>query len=198
MRGKDIVVGVGPFFESGIACSALPLPRRAAIRRDVPVSGFEGKGGKEELVSSVPTSSDPIPEADARKVSEVAPTETKSRDTEGDGATDVVKEATVPQVTSLPTPTTEASPGSVKDVTVGDEAAMNGMSATVVSDPLPPASEDDGCMSVDTASTKRSSSTGSEGFTTDVMWEERTWKALVTLKEDMFLARIGGIRALQG
>ena len=35
---------------------------------------------------------------------------------------------------------------------------MNGASATVVLDPLsPPASEDDGCTSVDTASAKQSS-----------------------------------------
>jgi hypothetical protein len=34
--------------------------------------GLKGEGGKEELVSSVPTSANPIPEADARKASEVA------------------------------------------------------------------------------------------------------------------------------
>ena len=89
-----------------------------------------------------------MPEADARKASEVAQTETRSRDTKGDGGADVVKEATVPRIASLPTPTTEAAPGPAKDVTVGDEGAVNGTSATVVSDPLPlPASEDNGCTS---------------------------------------------------
>ena len=48
-----------------------------------------------------------------------------------------------------------SAPGPAKDVTVCDERAMNGASATVVLDPLsPPASEDDGCTSVDTASAK--------------------------------------------
>ena len=84
------------------------------------------------------TSADPIPEADARRASDVAPTETKSRNVAGDGRADVVKEATVLQVTSLPTPTTEAAPGPARDVIVGDEAAMDRASATLVSDPLPP------------------------------------------------------------
>ena len=149
-------------------------------------------------MSSVPTSADPIPEADARKASEVAPPETKSREAEGDGdeGVDVVQEATVPQVTSLPAPT---APGTAKDVTVGDGGVVNGTSATVVSDHLqPPASEDDSCTSVHTVSTKQSSNTEGEGFAGDVTWEDRTWKVLVTLKEDMFWARIGGIRAVQG
>ena len=103
-----------------------------------------------------------------------------------------------PQVASILTPTTdsEAAPGPAEDVTVGDEGAVNGTSATIVPDPLPPpTSEDDGCTSVHTASTKQSSGTEGEGFASDVTWEEHTWKVLVTLKEDMFWARIGGIRA---
>ena len=54
-----------------------------------------------------------MPEADARKASKVASTETKSRDAEGDGEADVFKE--VPQVASLPTPTTEAAPPASED-----------------------------------------------------------------------------------
>ena len=46
-------------------------------------------------VTSVLTSTDPTPEA-ACKASVVAPTETKSRNAEGDGGVDVVNEATVP------------------------------------------------------------------------------------------------------
>ena len=147
-------------------------------------------------MSSVATAADPTPEEDARNASEVTPAETKGA--EGGGGADVVKEAIVPQVESLPTPTTEGAPGSAKDVTVGDEGVANGTSATVVSDPFPPpTSEDDGCTSVDTSSTKQSSGTEGEGFASDATWEERTWKVLVRLKEDMFWARIGGIRALQ-
>jgi len=35
---------------------------------------------------------------------------------------------------------------------------------------------------------------GSEVYVGDTTWEERTWKELVKLKEDMFWARIGGLR----
>ena len=72
----------------------------------------------------VATTADPIPEVDVRKASDVAPTEAKSRYAEGNGDADV-KNATVPQVAPLPTPTTEAPPGPTKDVTVGDEGAVN-------------------------------------------------------------------------
>ena len=60
-----------------------------------PMSGVKGELGKEEVASSVLTSTDPTPEA-ACKANEVVPTETKSRNAEGDGGVDVVKEATVP------------------------------------------------------------------------------------------------------
>ena len=72
----------------------------------------------------VATAADPIPGADARKASDVAPTEAKSRYAKGDGGADV-KEATVPQVASLLASTMEAAPGPAKGVTVGDEGAVN-------------------------------------------------------------------------
>ena len=46
--------------------------------------GLKGELGKEEVESSVLTSTDPMPEA-ACKAGEVVPTETKSRNAEGDG-----------------------------------------------------------------------------------------------------------------
>jgi len=171
---------------------APPLPRRAAARRAVPPPPKSGpkEGGKEEVVSSVAT--DSIPGADVRKESEAG---VAAETNGGDG-----REATVLQAAPVPASTAEAAPGPEKNVTVGDvEGPVNGATATAVCDPLPlSASEGDGCPSVDTASTKHSSSTEGEGFASDATWEERTWKELVRLKEDMFWARIGGIRALQG
>ena len=34
-----------------------------------------------------------------------------------------------------------------------------------------------------------------EAYVGDVTWEERTWKELVRLREDMFWARIGAVRS---
>lgn len=48
--------------------------------------------------------------------------------------------------------------------------------------------------SIDTSSTKRSSTTDEEGYAGDATWEDRTWKEIVRLKEDMFWARVGGVR----
>ena len=130
----------------------------------------------------------------------IAP-EIRSSDAAGEGRAGVdVDEATASQAAPVTAPATEAEPEPTKDVAVdGVEGVVSGTSATVVSDPHhTPSSEGDGSTSVDTASTKQSTSTEGEGFATDATWEERTWKELVRLKEDMFWARIGGIRALQG
>jgi hypothetical protein len=35
---------------------------------------------------------------------------------------------------------------------------------------------------------------GNEAFVGDATWEERTWKELVRLREEMFWARIGALR----
>ncbi|KAG1877054.1 hypothetical protein C8R48DRAFT_768611 [Suillus tomentosus] len=48
--------------------------------------------------------------------------------------------------------------------------------------------------SIDTSSTKRSSTIDEEGYAGDATWEDRTWKEIVRLKEDMFWARVGGVR----
>lgn len=144
---------------------------------------------------------------DAHKGNEAeVPAETKSSDGDDEGEEGT---ANISQAVSTPTPTMEADLGFAKEVTVGDaidnaaygdvEETVNGTSATVDPDPLPPrASEGDGGISLDSTSTKQSSSTEGEGFASDATWEERTWKELVRLKEDMFWARIGGVRALQG
>ena len=118
----DVVV-VNPFFEAGITGpvtgpGAPPFPRMTGRTATSDV------GGLQELVLPVATTVDSIPEADARKASEVAPAETKSRYAEGDGRADV-KEATVPQVASLLTPTTEAAPGPAQNVTISDEGVVN-------------------------------------------------------------------------
>lgn len=194
--------------------AAPPIPRRAPARRVVPpppptsASGLKAAadGGKEEVgapvASTTTATADPVPEANVCKASEggIAP-EIRSSDAAGEGRAGVdVDEATASQAAPVTAPATEAEPEPTKDVAVdGVEGVVSGTSATVVSDPHhTPSSEGDGSTSVDTASTKQSTSTEGEGFATDATWEERTWKELVRLKEDMFWARIGGIRALQG
>ena len=48
--------------------------------------------------------------------------------------------------------------------------------------------------SIDTSSTKHSSATDGEGYVGDATWEDRTWKEIVRLKEEMFWARVGGVQ----
>ena len=72
---------------------------RGGLPDAIAVSDVGRSEGKEEVVSSAPTSADPIPEADAPKANEVHPAETKTRDDQGEA--DVFKEATVTQVAFL-------------------------------------------------------------------------------------------------
>ncbi|OJA11396.1 hypothetical protein AZE42_03960 [Rhizopogon vesiculosus] len=46
--------------------------------------------------------------------------------------------------------------------------------------------------SIDTSSTKHSSD--GEGYIGDATWEDHTWKEIVRLKEEMFWARVEGMR----
>lgn len=48
--------------------------------------------------------------------------------------------------------------------------------------------------SIDTNRTKHSSTTDGEGYAGDATWEDRTWKEIIRLKEEMFWARAGGVR----
>ncbi|KAL4079516.1 proline-rich protein [Scleroderma citrinum] len=49
---------------------------------------------------------------------------------------------------------------------------------------------------VDTSSPKQVSSADGEGFASDATWEERTWKEVVRLREEMFWTRVGCVREL--
>ena len=144
LHGKNVnVVAIVPFVEASIARSGDWTVRAAASEADGPYRHLRRRGVcKEELVLSVATAADPMPEADARKASEVPNGNEEQRlgcrRAEG---------PTVPQVTPVPTLTTEGGPRAVEDVTVGDEGVVGGAPATILSDPLlPPTSEDDGCV----------------------------------------------------
>ncbi|KAI6044009.1 hypothetical protein EDC04DRAFT_3138224 [Pisolithus marmoratus] len=57
--------------------------------------------------------------------------------------------------------------------------------------------ENNGGSSVDTEKhTKHCPSIDTEGFASDGTWEERTWKEVVRLREEMFWARVGCVREL--
>jgi hypothetical protein len=197
----------GPFFEAGITCSGNRTGRRyfRTARRAAPpppTSGSQKARRGSVLCSYICRSHTRSGCAQGKRGSPRLPVETQSRDAEGDGEADVIKEATVPRVASLPTPMMAASPGPVKDVTVGDETAMNGTPATVVLDPLsPPASEDDGCTSVDTATTKQSSSTGGrfreqsdmEGAYVESVGEVKRRHGLGTDWQDTCASRVMGV-----
>ena len=226
IRGKSSLSGLASSRPASPALAAgpgaPPVPRRAAARRAVPpppptattgppasgdVKGA-GEGGKEEVPAPVEATPDPAPAPKLDEGEVSAEKKMSANDAEGEwqGAAEVARksEATGPQDASVAgsATTTEGAPVPAGDAE-GAEGALNDVSMTVVvaSEPFAPppayASEGEARTSMDTTDTKQSSSTEGEGFASDATWEERTWKELVRLKENMFWARIGGIRALQ-
>ncbi|KAG2363670.1 hypothetical protein BDR07DRAFT_1403561 [Suillus spraguei] len=176
---------------SPILNGAPPVPRRAPARRAVPVPPTalqtEAKEGipmpstevsKDEASSKVDT---PASMKEEHKPS--LPREQKAVTGE-----DVVEPST-----------TNASP----DANINGYPYPEKTSVSTIVDPSSEAnqtrraSEDSSThgKSIDTSSMKRrSSTTDEEGYAGDATWEDRTWKEIVRLKEDMFWARVGGVR----
>ncbi|KAI0066890.1 hypothetical protein BV25DRAFT_1868004 [Artomyces pyxidatus] len=180
-----------------------PLPRRAAGRaRPVPPppthsadhattetpNPTEPSGGKVEESADPPIESPP---------QATAPTETPS-DTKAEPLADTQADAKPTQLeTSEGRQSEEAPPYDNADAKVAEEK-------TPVPEYTPRSSEDR--LSSRTSSEKKGAvngyaheevpSVGPDGapFVGDTTWEERTWKELVRLREEMFWARVGGMR----
>lgn len=175
-----------------------PLPRRAAARLRpssivppfppaAPLS--ETKGGadairppngetvetKEHAIDSPTTANELTKEAAASE---------EERDLAGSPTTvHVVDEAETRKVSVSPMPTNEAEKMAENLGTSSQTPTINGdnVNSIVLCSSNPPVS-------------KTSEGADSEVFIGDATWEERTWKELVRLKEEMFWARIGGLR----
>lgn len=199
-----------------------PLPRRAAARKSRSMSIIGGGQGRSRPVT--PTPAPPIEEEetpDSDKPAEAAShvevsvptTELKEKDEESDSpATEIVTASPTTTPPSLPVEGEEKAPNPDAPVTNGIVAKDNGDVSQVVEtkkvhingDTLK--DEDKKAVVVNGTGTKRSSINGDsaqeekeeqvpqEVYIGDATWEERTWKELVKLREDMFWARIGGLR----
>lgn len=205
---------------------APPVPRRAAARRVAPLppstSGLAERPTtpvnrlkREGTPGSKGTKQDgPAP----RKVTaQVAASDGASGDggestpappaltLSGDGPSDdTVFSGTIPvEVAAAPSEQSASNPP--EPATMPPESAMGGQAATTSSEPDPiPAShvENAGRPStevetpMDTSSSKQASSSDGESFVGDATWEERTWKEIVRLREEMFWTRVGCMREL--
>ncbi|KIK43015.1 hypothetical protein CY34DRAFT_804253 [Suillus luteus UH-Slu-Lm8-n1] len=188
---------------SPIPNSAPPVPRRAPARRAVPVPPTASQTDAKEGIPM--PSAEVIKDENSLKVD--APTSEKEEEYKSSPPheqTDVAGEDAVEPETPNPLPDANinenSSPKKRASVNVSPHTAAE-LQATVV-DPSSEArqtrraSEESSIhgKSIDTSSTKRSSTTDEEGYAGDATWEDRTWKEIVRLKEDMFWARVGGVR----
>ncbi|KAJ8585678.1 hypothetical protein M405DRAFT_935884 [Rhizopogon salebrosus TDB-379] len=191
---------------------APPVPRRAPARRAVPAppptAQTEAKervpmpsaetGGKKENSSKADSAKEekkstptPEPKSVAGEDSAAEPPSTNDEPLESS------KPFSDPSLNRASSPAKRAS----MDAPIHPPAE----SPSTTADPTQPSSEahqsrrpsEDSSThetSVDTSSTKHSSSTDGEGYVGDATWEDRTWKEVVRLKEEMFWARVGGVR----
>ncbi|KIJ61874.1 hypothetical protein HYDPIDRAFT_115361 [Hydnomerulius pinastri MD-312] len=198
------------------AHGAPPVPRRAAARRAVPPPpGTAGPAASETAkdVEPAPVAAAAPPAEETVKAQEDSPSKDQSApvpDTSmdavvstnenimststGGGVDDTQVSASSDAQPAVITPEAAApAPADPEPIA----PAQSHISVDVPSTEKSRSSTDSSIeKSIDTASTKRSSNIDGEGFASDATWEERTWKEVVRLKEEMFWARIGGVQAL--
>jgi len=193
---------------SPVPNSAPPVPRRAPARRAVPVPPTASQAEAKEGIPmpSAEVSKDEVPSkvdapASEKEKEHKPPSPHEQKALAGEDA--VEPSTTKHDIAETPNPLPDANttgyPHPEKRASV--DVSPHSAQATVVDQSsevsqVRRASEDSSThgKSIDTSSTKRSSTTDEEGYAGDATWEDRTWKEIVRLKEDMFWARVGGVR----
>ncbi|KAJ7185834.1 proline-rich protein [Mycena filopes] len=175
-----------------------PLPRRAAARAVRPVPPPPGTATATAETPAAPE----VPAADeAPKAAPQEPTE-KVADAEApaaaaeepkvDGDASAVVESKGAEALSA---ADDAPAGAEGEKAVAEEAKVD-EEVPRVDSPVDAAAKGD--VASDEREDEKAEDTKDEddheAYVGDVTWEERTWKELVRLREDMFWARIGGLR----
>ncbi|KAG1753550.1 proline-rich protein [Suillus paluster] len=178
---------------------APPVPRRAPARRAVPVPPT---AAQTEAKEGIPMPSPEVSKDD--KLTNAAKEEEKSSPVPKqkvvvceDSA--VESSTTKPETFEKPNPLPDTSlngnpsPENQVSVDASSHTAVNPSSEASQTRSLSEGSSTRE-TSIDTNCTKRSSTTDGEGYAGDATWEDRTWKEIIRLKEEMFWARVGGVR----
>ncbi|KAG2154193.1 uncharacterized protein EDB93DRAFT_187376 [Suillus bovinus] len=193
---------------SPVPNGAPPVPKRAPARRAVPVPPTASQTEAKEAIPmrSTEISKDETPSKVEAPTTEKGEEHKPSAPAEQKAAAgeDAVEPSTAKHdIAETPNPLPNANMNG--DVSLEKRASVDvsphATQATVVdrfseAGQTRRASEDSSThgKSIDTSSTKRSSTSDEEGYAGDATWEDRTWKEIVRLKEDMFWARVGGVR----
>jgi len=151
-----------------------PSPRKVATQVAAP-NGASGDGGES-------TPDPPAPTLSGDDISGTIPTEVAAAAPSEQSASNSPEPTTMP-----PEPVTggQATPASSEPDPIPASHGENaGRSSTEVETPM------------DTSSSKQASSSDGESFVGDATWEERTWKEIVRLREEMFWTRVGCMREL--
>ncbi|KAG2341611.1 hypothetical protein BDR05DRAFT_965004 [Suillus weaverae] len=192
---------------SPVPNGAPPVPKRAPARRAVPIpptaSQTEAKEGI-PMPSAIVSKDGNSPKVDAPASEEEEHKPSQQKAVAGEDAVEpsTTKDDIAETSNPLPDANMNGDPSPEKRASVDVSPHTAAESQATIVDPSSEAtqtrraSEDSRThvKSIDTSSTKRSSTTDEEGYAGDTTWEDRTWKEIVRLKEDMFWARVGGVR----
>ncbi|KAK6981069.1 Sec2p domain-containing protein [Favolaschia claudopus] len=195
-----------------------PLPRRAAARAVRPVPPPPGTPAATTMteasaVAAVPDAAVDESAAEGAPVSvsvSVSPTTAAVEEESKEGPAAAVK-ADVPaeETGDAPAVDTAAAPGPIPEGKKGDEEGDKADSTGIPpTDPSPIADdkkEEEGEKLITNTNEplyedpeegdEKKDGEDREAYVGDVTWEERTWKELVRLREDMFWARVGAVRS---
>ncbi|KAJ6557912.1 hypothetical protein B0H19DRAFT_1070509 [Mycena capillaripes] len=182
-----------------------PIPRRAAARRPVPpppppethAPAAENPAPADPVVSEATV----VPEeSKAEKTVDAEVAVAKAEETKVDGDVPAAAEtnaavADTATAEKAPEPETKA-----EEVKVEGEAEVPRVDSPVPAELTKRDVEKEKDPFLDEESEekgedKKDEEDDHEAYVGDVTWEERTWKELVRLREDMYWARIGGVRS---
>ncbi|KIM70566.1 hypothetical protein SCLCIDRAFT_78779, partial [Scleroderma citrinum Foug A] len=189
---------------------APPVPRRAAARRVAPLPPSTSGLAERPTTPVNRLKREGTPGSKGTKQDGPVPRKVTAQVAASDGASGDGGESTpAPPALTLsgdgPSDDTQSASNPPEPATMPPESAMGGQAAATSSEPDPiPAShvENAGRPStevetpMDTSSSKQASSSDGESFVGDATWEERTWKEIVRLREEMFWTRVGCMREL--
>ncbi|KAJ7734567.1 proline-rich protein [Mycena maculata] len=193
-----------------------PLPRRAAARavRPVPPPPETASAATENAAAETPAVVNAGEAAGGDEGAKAPVQETVEKVAEADASVPNAEE-TKPDAEAPPTPETSGDAAAVEEPAAAvekeeekaekatdEEAKVDVDIPRVDSPPLEAAKEEvekpaaNGHLDEDLKEKAQDTKEGEEheAYVGDVTWEERTWKELVRLREDMFWARIGGLR----
>ncbi|KAF9450598.1 hypothetical protein P691DRAFT_758015 [Macrolepiota fuliginosa MF-IS2] len=153
--------------------------------------------------TAAPASSEAVAPADAEDEEQKEKEKDEKEGTEVEADKEVTRTMEAPKEETKEEETKEASEQEKKDKSAAVSLNEDDLPPAYAPPPLPPRrpepvkekKEKDGVKSTDVDGSEAGEDEGERVYVGDATWEERTWKELTKLREEMYWARIGAVRS---